>query len=131
MRAPDWDTRLAEWVRGVEAACPVIWRDSNCGFLVADAAVAMGLPDPAARFRNWTERRLRCLSARGLMAAVPYAEIPVRRARRGDWIALQSEDGLEPGLAVCLGRQALGFDFATGRLARLPLDTALRAFRVE
>jgi len=127
-RAPGWEKALNEWVVSVHDA-EFSWKRANCGFLVADAAVAMGLPDPAKKFRRWTIARLKHLSAKGLIEAVPYPEIPVAMAGRGDWVAFESNDD-EPALAVCMGREAFGFSAETKTIVSVPTLHAVKAFKV-
>jgi len=127
-RADDWQTRLNNWASEAHGTS-FSWKRANCGFLVADAAVAMGLPDPAKKFRRWTIARLKVLSARGLIEAVPYEEQPVAMARRGDWLAYES-GGDEPALAVCMGKDAIGFSTATQRVITVPTLNAVKSFRV-
>jgi hypothetical protein len=87
----------------------------------------MGLPDPAAAFRDWPVRKLKRLSHDRLMRAVPFPEIPVAMARRGDWLAFDTPKG--PALGVCLGATARAF--LDDRIAALPSQAAIRAFRVD
>lgn len=130
MRPAGWEARLADWLRETEAAASFSWTRLNCGFLVADAAVAMGLDDPAAQFRDWPVSKLRRLSLKGLLEAVPYTqhESPAF-ARRGDWTAFDGETG--PALALCLGKQSIGFHHQSQRLTRVETLAAHTAFKVE
>jgi hypothetical protein len=125
-RAADWQSRLNQWARAT-ASARFDWCALNCGFLVADSAVAMGLPDPAEPFRDWPARRLKRLSHARLLAAVPFPEIPVARAGRGDWLAFETPAG--PALAVCLGKTARAF--VNDVLTDLPSLAAATAFRVN
>lgn len=125
-RASDHASRLDAFMAQAEQR-DFDWRTFNCGFLVADSAMAMGLPDPAARFRDWPERKLKRLSGARLLAAVPFEECSVAFARKGDWLAFDGDTG--PALAVCLGKQAAGF--LNGRIVRVPSLHAFKAFRVE
>jgi hypothetical protein len=127
-RADDWQTRLNTWATNVYGT-PFDWKRANCGFFVADAAVAMGLPDPARKFRRWSVARLKVLSARGLIDAVPYPEQPIAMARRGDCVAYNS-DGDEPALAVCMGKYSIGFSATTQTVVTIPTLRAVKSFRV-
>jgi hypothetical protein len=89
----------------------------------------MGLEDPAYQFRDWSPAALKRLSASGLIAAVPYPQIPVANAQRGDWLAFDGCDG--PALAVCLGADALGFSPTTKCMVRIATLKALIAFKVD
>lgn len=130
MRPEGWEARLADWLRETEAAAIFSWERLNCGFFVADSAIAMGLPDPAAEFREWKAARLRRLSVKGLLEAVPYEEhTGPAFARRGDWTAYDGDTG--PALALCLGKQSIGFHHQSQRLTRVPTLAALKAFKVE
>tara|TARA_R100001086_G_scaffold209906_1_gene125742 strand:+ start:391 stop:774 length:384 start_codon:yes stop_codon:yes gene_type:complete len=125
-RLSDHSARLDAFMASAEAM-PFDWKTFNCGFLVADSAVAMGLDDPAARFRDWPERKLKRLSGARLLGAVPFDECPVAFARKGDWLAFDGDTG--PALAVCLGKHAAGF--RNGEIVRVPTLAAAKAYRVE
>jgi len=127
-RADDWQSRLNTWATDTHGAA-FSWKRANCGFLVADAAVAMGLSDPARKFRRWSIARLKVLSAKGLIDAVPYPEQPVAMARRGDWVAYNS-GGDEPALAVCMGKHSIGFSAVTQSVVTVPTLQAVKSFRV-
>lgn len=130
MRADDWKTRLDDWVNSVECRALFDWETFNCGFLVADAAVAMGFDDPFAQYRGASVTELKDISAHRLLDIVPFTQQPVAFARAGDWLAYPGICGGPWSLAVCLGKQALGFS-ASGVLQRVDTLDAVRSYRVD
>lgn len=130
MRADDWKPRLDAWVQSVERHKVFDWQTFNCGFLVADAAVAMGFDDPFAEYRDAPVERLKEISAYTLLEIVPFTQQPVAFARAGDWLAYRGICGGPWSLAVCLGKVALGFNMA-GVLERVDTLDAVKSYKVD
>ncbi|HWM82940.1 MAG TPA: hypothetical protein VNQ56_12840 [Pseudolabrys sp.] len=112
------------------------WGVSDCALTAADFALVLTGRDPLARFRgvydSETGARRHMLANgwrdMGDLAAAHFAEIPLGRARSGDWAHVVNEDGTDT-LGVVIGAQIVAR--GQGGLMTVPLSRANRAFRVE
>lgn len=142
-RSQDWPSRLDAFLSEAGSSA-FTWGSWDCCTFAARAVIAMTGEDPrGARLPTYTDApgALRALKRRGgtipamveaMAKRYGWSEIAPRRAQRGDAVLLDpTVDGLEAfggTLGICLGRH-IAVMSELG-LAALPLDDALRAWRI-
>lgn len=128
-RLPNWQTRLAAYVRQ-RAHQPLVWGANDCALFVAGAVAAMtGRYVPLPVYTG-ARQGLRTLRALGGLRAVATRElgepIPVPRAGVGDVVLVAT--GKREALALCNGVVAVGP--GPGGLVAVSMRHAVTAWRV-
>src|SRR4051812_1466291 len=122
MRSETWDTDLMKFIASRERT-PFQWGVHDCTLFAVDCAHAMTGIDHAANYRGYSDEAgaadiiRQAGSLRQLVPDNMGPEIPVKMARRGDWVLI--EQGGREALAVCLGVVAVAA--GPDRLTRRPM----------
>lgn len=137
-RREDWPERLAACVAAARAR-PFEWGAHDCCLFAADCIQAMTDVDVAADFRGkyatakGAAKAMKKFAGGGVLAVAEkiaaahgLAHIAPAAARRGDVVALDTEQG--PALGVCLGA-LIAAPIAAG-LVFLPFTAAQAAWRI-
>lgn len=128
-RLPNWQTRLAAYVRQ-RSSQPLVWGVHDCALFAAGAVAAVtGRYVPLPAYIG-ARQGLRTLRALGGLRAIATRElgdpIPAQRAGVGDVVLVAT--GKREALALCNGVTALGP--GPDGLVAVPLRHAVMAWRV-
>jgi hypothetical protein len=128
-RPDDWPERLAAFLAARHV--PFAWGSQDCVSLAADWVMALGLDDPIAPFRGYTDARSAVLAIRAAGGISSYwatalPETPIGMARRGDLGVIHI--GRREATVIVTGGELVGAG-AQG-LVTLPRSRLVRAFEV-
>jgi hypothetical protein len=132
-RREDWPEKLAEFVES-RSATPFAWGSHDCCQFAAQAVAVMTGEDLAAKIKPYTTAAAaaRVLKKFGGVEAIPgavgLAEIPIKRAQRGDVVSIIAEGDGRNALGLCCGTAAV----FPGKIGIAFVETSIchRAWRV-